>query len=399
MPGAVDHKSPCEVGVPRPQDEPIPVVIVDGFLGGTGALLWGNFEHYLNIGHEDSGLKKRRTIFVRCVLQTRQASRVTFTKTLFWKSVGPVSSLHDRACELFYALCGGTVDYGEQHALEHGHSRYGRTNQEGLYPEWSTGRPLHFLGHSMGGPTIVKLQWLMHTGFFGTHVHPDMVLSVTAISSPLRGTQLVYILGERIDAAPAVRPLSLGTALSKIVHIISFFSPPTHSPFDFHSESRKLSYRETSWKSFWKQLKKSDWAESRDAAPFDVTFEAADEREAVFEGIPNKNSFYRAYAAEMVNLQVLKSFVVDNNLEDWKGTRRLFAVLDIFSPLYLSSRFMASFDFSSLQPQPSFMSQVATSHDGCDDLESGVLNYVDTTQWRRRHVKGSHCPEYGMSTN
>jgi hypothetical protein len=30
--------------------------------------------------------------------------------------VGMVSSDHDRACELFYQLYGGTVDYGEAHA-------------------------------------------------------------------------------------------------------------------------------------------------------------------------------------------------------------------------------------------------------------------------------------------
>ena len=32
--------------------------------------------------------------------------------------VGPISSLHDRACEAFYQLRGGTVDYGEVHSYE-----------------------------------------------------------------------------------------------------------------------------------------------------------------------------------------------------------------------------------------------------------------------------------------
>lgn len=31
-------------------------------------------------------------------------------------SVGPVSSLHDRACELFYSLIGGVGTYGFCHA-------------------------------------------------------------------------------------------------------------------------------------------------------------------------------------------------------------------------------------------------------------------------------------------
>jgi hypothetical protein len=65
------------------------------------------------------------------------------------------SSLHDRACEIFYQIKGGTVDYGEEHSLRSihkshnkshlvidgsdifscrcGHARFGRT-YHGLFP-------------------------------------------------------------------------------------------------------------------------------------------------------------------------------------------------------------------------------------------------------------------------
>ena len=32
---------------------------------------------------------------------------------------------------------------------------------------------------TQGGPTIIKLQWLISTGFFGKDDHPDMFLSIT----------------------------------------------------------------------------------------------------------------------------------------------------------------------------------------------------------------------------
>jgi hypothetical protein len=66
------------------------------------------------------------------------------------------------------------------------------------------------------------MQWLLQQGFFGPDMRPDMLLSVTtghslitstastasadipSVSSPFRGTQLVYTLGERTDGAPAV---------------------------------------------------------------------------------------------------------------------------------------------------------------------------------------------------
>ncbi|KAF8078840.1 hypothetical protein FPV67DRAFT_81694 [Lyophyllum atratum] len=232
--------------------EPVPLIIVEGFLGGAGAVLWGDFEQYLNEGY--SG-KPRSVIFAR---------------------VGPVSSLHDRACELYYALRGGTVDYGEDHSRIHRHSRYGRPIASGLYPHWSPQYPLHFLGHSMGGPTITKLQYLLQKDHFGLSDHPDMVLSVSSISAPFRGTQLVYALGECTVAAPAVRALSVGSLLAKWVHLVTFFSPFIPPFLDLHAESRSLSFREISFPAWLKQLWSSDWAESRDATPFDVTFEAAD---------------------------------------------------------------------------------------------------------------------------
>ena len=40
------------------------------------------------------------------------------------------------------------VDYGEAHAKEFGHVQYGR-KYDGLYPEWSVEKPLHFIGHSL----------------------------------------------------------------------------------------------------------------------------------------------------------------------------------------------------------------------------------------------------------
>lgn len=41
------------------------------------------------------------------------------------------------------------MDYGEEHAREMGHGRWGRLYSVGLYPSWSGEHPLHLLGHSM----------------------------------------------------------------------------------------------------------------------------------------------------------------------------------------------------------------------------------------------------------
>lgn len=36
----------------------------------------------------------------------------------------------------------------------------------------------HSADREQGGPTILKLQWLLESGFFGARYHQDMILSV-----------------------------------------------------------------------------------------------------------------------------------------------------------------------------------------------------------------------------
>ena len=110
----------------------------------------------------------------------------------------------------------------------------------------------------------------------------------------------MYTLGERTDSAPAIRQLPVGSALARVVHMMSYVSPFLPRAFDLHADCRSLSYDKTTFTGLLRQLWHSDWAEERDATPFDVTFAAADQREAMFEGFVNPSTFYRSYTASMV---------------------------------------------------------------------------------------------------
>ncbi|KAF8215990.1 alpha/beta-hydrolase [Mycena galopus ATCC 62051] len=348
---------------------PIPLVIVQGFLGYNGAWMWGDFEHYLNLNTESES--PRRTIFV---------------------SVGPVSSLHDRACELYYALLGGTVDYGLEHSNAHKHARYGRRISQGQYPEWSPTRPLHFLAHSIGGPTLIKLQSLIKEGHFGPSATTRMIFSINAISAPFRGTQAVYLLGERVDAAPAVRQLSVGSILGKWVHILSYLSPILPQGIDFHGDCRSLTYRDISFLSLLKQLWKSDWAESRDATPFDVTFQASEKREADGEGVVDPETYYQSHVAVMTRRHS-KTLKIHTP-----------ALSHIASPLmYISAYFCGKFDYSTLRPSPEFLHQ----QDDSDYVAGSKFNMGEEywandgvvpifSQWHPLPCRRGHCKHFRL---
>ena len=85
---------------------------------------------------------------------------------VYTPSIGPVASNWDRACELYAYLVGGTVDYGQYHSAQNGHSRYGRTFK-GVLPELNDADStlkIHLVGHSMGGETIRMLAQLLENG-------------------------------------------------------------------------------------------------------------------------------------------------------------------------------------------------------------------------------------------
>ena len=84
------------------------------------------------------------------------------------------------------------------------------------------------------------------------------------------------------------------------MHVISYLAPLLPSALDLHTEARGLSFRDASFRDFLEQLWKSDWSESRDATPYDVTFQAGEEREAAGEGMVNPTTWYRSYCATLV---------------------------------------------------------------------------------------------------
>ena len=166
-----------------------PIILVHGFSG------WGRSEMF--------GIK-----YFGGLVDIQEDLKKQFPNSkVFTVSIGPISSVWDRSCEIYAQIKGGVVDYGEYHSNEFSHSRYGR-NYTGFYPEWGTLdengeiRKVHIIAHSMGGLDSRQLTHLLHYGneqergftksglsnlFSGNN---DWVSGVITISTPHDGTTL-----------------------------------------------------------------------------------------------------------------------------------------------------------------------------------------------------------------
>jgi triacylglycerol lipase len=98
---------------------------------------------------------------------------------------GPLSSFHDRACEIFAQTKGGRVDYGEAHSAHAGHARFSRQYDEGFVPDWSAENPIILVGHSAGAQTCLQLQALLAEDFWGIGSNADWVEAVVSIAGAL----------------------------------------------------------------------------------------------------------------------------------------------------------------------------------------------------------------------
>ncbi|XWS63700.1 hypothetical protein CRYUN_Cryun06bG0124100 [Craigia yunnanensis] len=125
--------------------------------------------------------------------------------------LGSLTSIYDRARELFYYLKGGRVDYGEEHSKACGHSQFGRIYEQGHYQEWNEDHPIHFVGHSAGAQVVRVLQQMLADKAFEGYENTseDWVLSLTSLSGAFNGTTRIYLDGMQPEDGRTMKPICL----------------------------------------------------------------------------------------------------------------------------------------------------------------------------------------------
>jgi len=144
-------------------------------------------------------------------------------------SVGPLSSAHDRACELAAQIAGTLVDYGEEHARQAGHLRYGYDYRgRGFVEDWSENNPVHLVGHSHGSPTIRCLQHLLAKDYWQWGSNERWIRSISTISGVSNGSTLVYFFG--IDEETGL--IRRGSGIEPVLRMIEVFTAATGGILD-----------------------------------------------------------------------------------------------------------------------------------------------------------------------
>lgn len=234
-------------------------------------------------------------------------------------SVGPLSSCHDRACELFAQLSGTRVDYGAAHSakyqqefeskgLDLRHDRYGRDyggraivenwgpvyDGESFTGEWHQNK-VNLVGHSFGGPTIVMLLHYLAEGnaeeiawgkeqaeanggdwhsyvsplFWGDYNGERFVSSLTSLSGVLNGTDFISAFGLTSSTVMRVY-ISIANTLG-LTRLGGFYD----CQLDHFGLTRNPDMSESELDSYWSYLNQKGFFESNDNALYDLTVEGA----------------------------------------------------------------------------------------------------------------------------
>ena len=192
-----------------------------------------------------------------------------------------VSSLHDRAMQIFWELKGGTVRYGCEHSAFHGHDVTGPTFP-GKYPAWDGDHPVHIIGNSFGGLTARVLHAYLADGvrFEGHATAASWVVSVNTMNAPLNGCLMVYSLGANLTLAPVVRWASPGCMLGWIAHLWELLAARVPSlrrdVYDFKLAHWRLSWAHTGsgWRSLLLALCGVSVHSNTDNAAYDMTIQS-----------------------------------------------------------------------------------------------------------------------------
>ena len=221
------------------------------------------------------------------------ALKVSTSLPRYEASVGPLSSAHDRACEMAAQIRGTKVDYGKQHSKEHGHRQHGYDfANDPFVPNWSESNPVHLVGHSLGSPTVRCLQHLLEIDHFGWGSNHRWVRSISTISGVTNGSTLVYFFG--VDKKTGQLKKSRRTI--PLLRLIEVFTSATGGVLDsiYNFDLDHWGFERKTGESFldyMARVAESDFLWGKDNAVYTLSLQGAHHDNGVWKTYSDTNYF------------------------------------------------------------------------------------------------------------
>jgi triacylglycerol esterase/lipase EstA (alpha/beta hydrolase family) len=213
-------------------------------------------------------------------------------------SCGPVSSFHDRACEVFAQIIGGKVDYNGKESLHSTQAQHGDSNKnytgKALVPNWSENNPVILVAHSAGAHTCLQLQQLLADKFWGGNTNANWLEAVISISGVINGSTLPYMLG--CDKSTGLLTGPVGNFIGAGVQILGGLNRGlARNLFDWDLE-QWVGSESANLTNFIQKLENSQFAKGKDNLAYDLTLQGCKEANERFK--TDNNTYYLSVVTE-----------------------------------------------------------------------------------------------------
>ena len=312
---------PCFAAPAGAEKEGYPYVFIPGMVG------WGtDFPHYDKFPYWGGGFKLGQFDNLMDILNLAGVEA-------YAANPGPFNSAWDRSCEVFAALTGTVVDYGEAHSKAHNHERFGFSYEgKALMGEpWNMKDKINFLGYSFGSEVARLLTSLLAFGneeevnatgestselFKGGH---SSINACITLSAPHNGTPLANAL---VDTKV---PMML---LATVFHFIGCTLGNNIGPVSLQLGHFGVTPKQGQQRVAFNLPKLINYYKSKDNCGYDMTIRGAQELNSIIKMSPDTYYYSFVTYSTVTNEKTGRQNIVGNTNWMFRPTSLVLQIME-----------------------------------------------------------------------